>query len=435
MQITLVGAGSLEFCGPLLRSLLPVAKRYEATITLCDKDPTAIGEMTAIARRLASDLGQPKAVTVEGETSMTAAVADAQFVILTLNNGGHEADQRDYQNALDHGLLSNHIDTIGPAAWLRALRQGELCHELLSAMRPDATLLNLSNPLAFIGRMAVRAERDYVGFCHGPMSRVRTIADWLGIESMPEFTVFGTNHLSWLTELSVDGESLFPRLLQYLASDDATGDWRLNHELFEAHGMMPVLEGQHTADFFRGLNHRAALHAFGLETWDPHRQTKRLRVRLERRAALASGALDIAELPPSTEGVERVLDALSGGEAECGVYNAALKRRTNGLPQGSIAEGWMNIDQDGCHFIKPPELPEELCEQLERVAKQQDYAAQACEDADPGKLIDAIMMEPNLYRPEVANTMVERALADHAALLGERWPVPAPEGEPEAVAD
>ncbi|NUQ02221.1 MAG: hypothetical protein HUU35_20425, partial [Armatimonadetes bacterium] len=113
MLVTLVGAGSFDFNGPLLRALLPVAARRNLTIGLCDVDPAALDEMAGIAGRLADELGV--SVPVERFSRLEEAVAEAAFVTLTLNHGGLRGDLGDYQNALDHGYLPKHVDTIGPA--------------------------------------------------------------------------------------------------------------------------------------------------------------------------------------------------------------------------------------------------------------------------------------------------------------------------------
>lgn len=421
MRVAMIGAGSLEFCGPMLRSLLPIAARHGATITLCDKDPTALAEIRAIADRLAALLDIGDAVEFRTTPEMSDAVAEADYVTLTLNHGGHAADIQDLQNAADHGLRCKMVDTIGPGSWFRVLRQGELMHRLLAAMPPNATLLNTSNPLAFLGRMTVRAGRGFVGFCHGPASRAQTFATWLGLDRVPDYTVFGTNHLSWVASLTLDGEDLLPRLLAYLRSGQAPADWRLGRELLERLGTLPCLEGQHTADFFPGFNDPESMAAYGLQVWDHEPQTQRLAGRLARRAALASGAEPIEQVRPSGEGVERVLDALAGGEPHRGVYNIALTETVNGMPAGSIAEGWMSVDADGCRLDPPPRLPAEVCEQLARVAEQQDLACQACEEAAPAKLVEVLLLEPNMPSEDVAISMVNRALAEHARLLGPRW--------------
>ncbi len=70
---------------------------------------------------------------------------------------------------------------------------------------------------------------------------------------------------------------------------------------------------------------------------------------------------------------------------------------------------------------QPPRLPQEVCDQLARLARQQDLVAQACESASPAKLVEALLLEPNLPSEEVAWSMVRRALSEHAGLLGPRW--------------
>lgn len=415
MSITLVGAGSLDFTVPLLRVLLPVAARHQRRIVLCDHDPEALDDLRRIAARLAELLDCRAELDTAAE--MTAAVADAEFVVLTLNHGGLAADIADFETAVRHGYLPKHVDTIGPAGWLRAARMGVFCDRLLDAMPAGATLLDLSNPLSLLVLMAHRRGRRTVGFCHGAFNRRETFRSWLGLAATPDISVWGTNHLTWLTELRLDGEDLRPKLVEFLRTSPEHRGWRFNVELWDRWGLMPVLEAQHMADFFGGFNDPATLEAYGLHPWDGATRLAG-NDRAARRRALASGETPVSDVRASREGVAEVIDALCGGPAHRGIHNAPLPAAANGLPAGAIAEGWLTVDTAGIHPDPAPALPAELGEQLARIARQQELAAEAAETASPAKLVEALALEPNVAAAGPAEALLRDAVRGH----GDRFP-------------
>lgn len=419
MSIVIVGAGSLDFNGPILRSLLPVAAQRGLDLCLCDRDPGALDDMARIADRLAAELDArvPARATVD----VADAATDASFVILTLNHGGLAADRADFLNAVEHGYSPKHIDTIGPAGWLRALRMGAFAQRLLSALPVDATLLSLSNPLPLILRIAERRGFRAIGFCHGAENRRASFRSWLGLDAAPELVVWGTNHLAWMTELRLGDRDLYPALVDFLGSSPAHRGWRLNLELYERHGVMPVLEAQHMADFFAGLESEEDLAAYGLRLWEHEPRVKAAEGRRRRRAALASGEMPVSQVRASAEGVAEVVDALLGGPPFRGILNAPLEDHTNGLPQGAIIEGWVTVNAQGTHPDAAPALPVELCDQLRRVHRQQDLAAHAAESGNLEKLVEAWAMEPNMRGTDKVRSMLRRGLAEHQGLLPKAW--------------
>lgn len=421
MIVSLIGAGSFDFTAPTLRSLMSVAKRRGLQIHLCDRAPDALDAMTSICRRLADEQGAR--ISIEGHLDLGPAVQEADFVIITLNHGGLDADIADFHNALDHGFLPKHVDTIGPAGWLRALRMGAFMQGLLPLLPDGATVLDLSNPLSLIVRMAHRRGFRAIGFCHGAMNRRASFKAWLSLDENPEIEVWGTNHLAYLTKLRLGGRDRYPDLIAFLRSSTDHLNWRYNLELFDRYGIMPVLEMQHTADFFPGFNDEQSLHDYGLHLWEYESRRVNAGNRRERMDAFASGQRPISELHPSSEGVAEVIDALLGGAPHRGILNAALSEETNGMPVGAIVEGWMTVDAAGVHFDPAPVLPTEVQQHLHRIQHQQDLAAQAFEEGNMEKLMEAYRREPNMTDEETTRSLLRRALREHEALLPGEWSI------------
>ncbi|MBI3923377.1 MAG: hypothetical protein HY318_18290 [Armatimonadetes bacterium] len=419
MIVSFVGAGSFDFTGPALRSLIPVAGRHGLQINLCDHDPDSLAAMATICQRLAREA--EVSLAVEPFAELGPAVAEAAFVVTTLNHGGLEADIADFWNARDHGFYPKHVDTIGPAGWLRALRMGAFMQRLLSALPGGATVLNLSNPLSIIVRMAHRRGFRAVGFCHGAMNRRSSFRSWLGLTDNPDMEVWGTNHLTYMTTLSLSGRDLYPDLVELLRNNPEHRNWQYNLELYERHGIMPVLEAQHTADFFPGLNDPQSIADYGLHLWEYDSRRVNVGNRRKRMAAFASGEEPIANLHESQEGVAEAIDGLLGGTPHRGILNAPLASPANGIPAGAVVESWLTVDGTGVRFDLPPNLPQEIQQHLQRIQVQQDLAAEAFESGDMGKLMEVYMLEPNCKDKVPVKSMLRRALNEHERLLPDAW--------------
>jgi len=415
MIVTFVGAGSFDFTGPALRSLMPVAARHGLRIYLCDRDPEALAAMENIARRLAEEYGAR--VPIERFTDVEPAVKETSFVIITLNHGGLEADLADFH----HGFFPKHVDTFGPAGWLRALRMGSFMRSLLSALPSGATVLDLSNPLSLIVRMAHRRGFRALGFCHGAMNRRASFKSWLGLREDPEMVVWGTNHLSYLTTLRGERRDLYPELVKFLRSSPDHRNWRYNVELYDLYGMMPVLETQHIADSFPGFNDEQSMKDYGLHLWECESRRANAENRRRRIRAFASGESPISEVRASSEGVAEVIDALLGGPPHRGILNAPTPEPTNGMPAGAIAEGWMMVSSRGVDFKLAPSLPKEIQQHLYRIHRQQDLALEAFETGNLEKLVEVYLLEPNLTEEFTARSMLQCALQDHETLLLREW--------------
>ena len=127
-RICFVGAGSAEFTRQLLRDLLSYDDLGPLELVMHDVDPRRL----ALAEGLAH-----LALRRHGRTAVVSAVADrrealagADFVINTVNIGGHRATVTDFEIPTRYGLRQTIADTLGVGGIFRGLRTFEFLDAL-----------------------------------------------------------------------------------------------------------------------------------------------------------------------------------------------------------------------------------------------------------------------------------------------------------------
>ena len=119
--ICFVGAGSAVFTRQLLRDLLSYDDLGPLTLVLHDIDQRRLapGRRRGPARPSSTTAGRAE---VRAETDRRTALAGADFVINTVNVGGHAATVTDFEVPARYGVRQTIADTLGVGGVFRALR-------------------------------------------------------------------------------------------------------------------------------------------------------------------------------------------------------------------------------------------------------------------------------------------------------------------------
>ena len=147
--ISFVGAGSAEFTRQLLRDLLSYDDLGPLTLVLHDVDERRLRLADDVARLTVAHHGRE--AEVRAEPDRRAALAGADFVVNTVNVGGHAATLTDFEVPARFGVRQTIADTLGVGGIFRALRTFPVLDALAADMPevcPDAWLLNYTNPMA-----------------------------------------------------------------------------------------------------------------------------------------------------------------------------------------------------------------------------------------------------------------------------------------------
>src|SRR3569833_4749063 len=102
IKIAMIGAGSIGFTRRLMQDILTVPELADSTFALTDISAYNLDMVTQLCRR---DIeGNRLPAVVESTTDRRAAVADADYIICTIRQGGLEAYATDIDIPLKYGV-------------------------------------------------------------------------------------------------------------------------------------------------------------------------------------------------------------------------------------------------------------------------------------------------------------------------------------------
>src|ERR1700757_5000039 len=101
-RIVFIGAGSVEFTKNLLGDILTFPELAASEIVLHDIEPERLEVATAIAQW--TNRAVDGAARISATLDRRAALEGADYVVNTVQVGGHEATLLDFELPLSHGL-------------------------------------------------------------------------------------------------------------------------------------------------------------------------------------------------------------------------------------------------------------------------------------------------------------------------------------------
>ena len=219
VNITIIGAGSAQFSGGLIRDLCVTPNLHDSTVTLMDVDKKRLAFVLAMGQKLCAEMGVP--MKFRSTADLAEALTGADFVINTAQDQGHgwyEA-QRDIGERNGYyrgGMLGQIYQTAFLLETARSIER--YC--------PNALLIQSSNPV-FEGCTVIHRQTgvNFVGLCHGHYG-YREVADVLGLErEHVTAKACGFNHWIWMTDFRYRGENAYPLLDRWI-EEKAEEYWR-----------------------------------------------------------------------------------------------------------------------------------------------------------------------------------------------------------------
>src|SRR5690348_17238696 len=150
LKIAMIGAGSIGFTRRLMEDLLTVPEFADTTFAFTDISAQNLDMVTQLCRRDIEANGLP--AVIEPTLDRRKAIADSDYVICMIRQGGLEAFQTDIDIPLMYGIDQCVGDTLCAGGIMYAQRTIaallDFCKDIREVAKPGALFLNYSNPMA-----------------------------------------------------------------------------------------------------------------------------------------------------------------------------------------------------------------------------------------------------------------------------------------------
>jgi 6-phospho-beta-glucosidase len=223
LKVTVIGGGS-TYTPELVSGFLARLEQFPLDeLWLMDIDAERLEVVGGFAQRMAEAKGSPFKVVLS--TNQREAITDASYVTTQLRVGHMEARRKDEYLGLRHGLIGQ--ETTGVGGMAKALRTipviMKIAQDIKEVAQPGTMLVNFTNPAGLVTQALSKYASDVpaVGVCNVPITTKMHIIEGLekatGKKIDPdhaELKTLGLNHLSWHHGFTVDGEDVWPQVIQ-----------------------------------------------------------------------------------------------------------------------------------------------------------------------------------------------------------------------------
>jgi alpha-galactosidase len=291
---------------------------------------------------------------------------------------------------------------------------------------PKAWAINYSNPE---GALCLAIEKytkiRTFGLCHGTPDTVKTLARKVfGVDpGSLAYRAAGINHLTWITDLTIDGEDAYPRLDKKLRESGFALEEPISYELYKRYGLYPAPGDRHVGEFFscylreRVLaekNYKWKNIDFGLmQKWRDGS--------LGKRRAVKEGRIGYEEYGASGETATHFIRSLLTGKVCTEMANVVNRGYIENISDGIIVEVPVFVDSFGLHPQKIGKLPPGIAAKCEALGREYSLAVEAAITADKNLALQAMMMDPIVAHCDYPEKLLDELLSAYRGLIPSAW--------------
>ncbi|EGK9459473.1 6-phospho-beta-glucosidase [Escherichia coli] len=228
LKIVTIGGGS-SYTPELLEGFI---KRYaqlpvsELWLVDVEEGKEKLDIIYQLCQRMIAKAGIP--LVLHKTLDRREALRDADFVTTQLRVGQLQARALDEQIPLSHGYLGQ--ETNGAGGLFKGLRTIPVILDIIKDIEelcPQAWVVNFTNPAGMITEAVYRHTqfKRFIGVCNVPIGMKMYISDLLSLAENDDISVdlFGLNHLVFIKDVWVNGQSRFDEVLDRLTSGQMVG--------------------------------------------------------------------------------------------------------------------------------------------------------------------------------------------------------------------
>jgi len=401
-KIAIIGAGSITFGTTLLNDMLATRALEGSTYALMGPTLSKLERVENYTKKVIKK--NQLSADVYSTTDRREALKDADYVIVTLQIGGMEAYQADYEIPMKYGVDQCIGQCVGVGGVFRGIRTIPVMVDIMHDMEelcPDALLLNYVNPMASISIAMGRSSTiEFVGLCHGIQTTLDLIAGYTNVKKEEiDFLAAGINHMAWFLKLEKDGQDLYPLFRENIEKPEYYINDKVRCEVARHFGYFMTESSGHLSEYlswFRKNKKALDLYCdqplFGGESGIGYKFHSGIAKKFETTDYLS---FETEELRPrSAEYCSHILEAMETGEIFKLNGNVINKGYITNLPQDCCVEVPVYVDKMGMHPTRVGNLPAPLAAMNQSNVTVQMLVAEAALTGDPELIVAAIAMDP-----------------------------------------
>ncbi len=423
LKIAMIGAGSIGFTRRLMADLLTVPEFADTTFAFTDISERNLDMVAQLARR---DIeGNHLPAQIIATLDRRAAIADADYVICTIRQGGLEAFQTDIDIPLKYGIDQCVGDTLCAGGIMYAQRTIppllDFCKDIREVAKPEALFLNYSNPMA----MNCWACNKYggvktVGLCHGVQGAhwqiTRVIEHWAKQQGLiaedhklhrrdVDVIAAGINHQTWFIQVRWNGRDLTSMLPELFSTHPHFPKYeKIRIDVLKRFGYYSTESNGHLSEYLPWYRKRLdeINKWIDLSTWINGETGGYLRVCTEGRNWFETDFPNWMKQPApqftpenrSEEHGSYIIEALETGRAYRGHFNVANENHITNLPNRCIVEIPGYVDRNGINMPVVGDLPLACAATCSASIRVQEMGMKAAVHGDVKLLKQAMLHDP-----------------------------------------
>ncbi len=449
LKIAMIGAGSIGFTRRLMMDLLTVSEFADTHFALMDISARNLNMVAQLCERDIQANGLP--ATVSSTLDRRQAIADADYVICMIRQGGLDAFRLDIDIPLQYGVDQCVGDTICAGGLMYAQRTIpvllDICRDIRQVAKTGALFLNYSNPMA----MNTWACNQYggvrtIGLCHGVQHGHQQIAEcielWAKREGMiaeeekvgfkdVDIICAGINHQTWYIQVQWRGLDMRPRLLELFEAHPAFREQeKVRIDVLRRFGYYSTESNGHLSEYvpwYRKRPHEIR-DWIDLSHWIHGETGGYLRVCTEGRGWFETDFPNwLEEEPPQISAEDRslehgsyIIEGLETGRVYRGHFNVPNQGHITNLPDGCIVEIPGYADRNGINMPIVGDLPMAAAATCSASVRVQQMGMEAAVHGDVTLLKQAMLHDPlvgAVCNPEEVWQMTDELLTAQAEWL------------------
>jgi len=419
-KLVFLGGGS-PFVPSLIQAILENEEALSGSeVCLMDIDSTRLPQLTELGEVMAKRAGMDLRFT--HTTDAREALDGATYVFPGYRVGGVEALRQDNVIPTRYGICGD--ETAGPGGTFMAQCTIPATLSYCSIMEelcPDAWAISYVNPTNFVADAVRRVTKiKFIGICDCFPGFVMGVVHWLHLPPKAiRARAMGVNHLTWLTDLLVNGEEGYPLLKERIKEVEVPEQWRdewhFSVRLLNAYGYLNVCPG-HCRMLWE---HDETLERRRQSWEDPQGRWARMSRVWDIVDDLIGGA-PYDETKPymrmhhARHATGIMVSIISNDGYEWGGINFPNNGAVTNLPIGAIVEGSCIVDARGPVPIAMGDLPKPFVGLTQHVINWQELTVDAALSGDRGSLYQALLASPYVHDMRAAEAIMDELLVTHA---------------------